>query len=255
MVKVVGFIFLAIFNFALNAPADDIYKKMGIEWIDVQGGTFKMGSARGDPDEKPVHSITLDNFSITKYEITFDQYDAFCEATGWSKPEDVEWGRGKRPVININWNDAMAFCDWLSQNTGDNIHLPTEAQWEYAARGGHLSNNYRYSGSDEADAVAWNAENSEKVTHPVGEKCPNELGIFDMSGNVFEWCMDWYDEKYYSLSPKNDPQGPSSGYLRVIRGGSWYDLAELFRCTNRDCFPPFRSFWHIGFRIVRERRD
>lgn len=212
-----------------------------------------MGSNNGEHDETPVHSVTLKNYSISKYEITFDQYETFCEATGRNKPEDVAWGRGKRPVININWNDAAAFCKWLSQETGENIHLPTEAQWEYAAREGHLSSNHRYSGSDDVNAVAWHAENSEKVTHPVGEKYPNALGIFDMSGNVFEWCRDWYDKDYYVESPKKNPQGPASGYLRVIRGGSWYDLPSFLRCTNRDCFPPFRSFWHIGFRIVREQ--
>lgn len=255
MVKVIGIILLVILNLNFENPADDIYKEMGITWIEVQGGTFKMGSKNGAHDEVPVHSVTLDFYSISKYEITFDQYETFCEATGRGKPEDVEWGRGKRPVININWNDAVNFCIWLSLKTGENIHLPTEAQWEYAARGGHLSSKHRYSGGDEANAVAWNAKNSGKVTHPVGQKHPNELGIYDMSGNVFEWCQDWYGKDYYSESPKKNPLGPAVGYLRVIRGGSWYDLEDFLRCTNRDCFPPFRSFWHIGFRIVRELRD
>jgi formylglycine-generating enzyme required for sulfatase activity len=251
MKKIICSILVALFFFTLNAQDTDMYKKMGIEWVKIKGGTFQMGSKRGDLDERPVHTVELEPFFISKYEVTFDQYDAFCEDTDRKKPEDVKWGRGKRPVINVNWNDAMAFCKWLSQKTGDKIHLPTEAQWEYAARGGNTSSRYLYSGNDKADSIAWYAHNSDKTTQPVGQKLPNERGIHDMSGNICEWCQDWYDRDYYSHSPKQNPRGPESGYLRVIRGGSWYDLGEFLRCTNRDCFPPIRSFWHIGFRIVR----
>lgn len=252
MKKAIISLFVVLFSFNTSAQNKNVYKKLGIEWINVEEGTFSMGSKQGESDEKPVHKVKLDDYQISKYEITFGQYEVFCEETNRKKPEDVNWGRGKRPVINVNWNDAAAFCEWLSQKSGDKIKLPTEAQWEYAARGGRLSKNYSYSGSEDVSTVSWYAGNSDKITHQTGQKTPNELGIYDMSGNVYEWCRDWYEKNYYEQSAKSNPQGPLSGYVRVIRGGSWYDLENFLLCTNRECFPPFRCFWHIGFRIVKE---
>lgn len=252
MSKAISFLLMVLLLFPFDGLNENECDKMGIEWIKVEGGTFRMGSDRNDSNGKPVHVVKLDGYYISRYEVTFEQYDAFCDATDRNKPEDVGWGRGKRPVINVCWSDAAAFCQWLSQKTGDNVHLPTEAQWEYAARGGDESRKHLYSGSNEADAVAWYAANSDKMSHPVGKKRPNELGVHDMSGNVYEWCRDWYDEEYYSHPSKQNPRGPSSGYLRVIRGGSWYDLSGFLACTHRNAFPPARAFWHIGFRLVKD---
>jgi len=224
---------------------------LNIEWIKVEGGSFQMGSNLM-VKEKPVHKVELDSFYISKYEVTFSQYDKFCETTGRRKPGDEGWGRGNRPVINVSWNDAKAFCDWLSKKTGQNIHLPTEAQWEYAARGGNKSKGYKYSGSNNLEEIAWFSRNSEKNTHPVGQKKPNELGIYDMTGNVREWCHDWYDEDYYSNSETKNPKGPSEGRTRVNKGGKWNDYPVSLRISYRGYATSSLGTFGIGFRIIKD---
>ena len=233
--------------------------------VAVEGGTFRMGSYSGSSDEKPLHSVTVSDFNISKTEVTFEQYDVFCDATGRNKPGDEGWGRGDRPVINVNWLDAVAYCEWKSKATGKTYRLPTEAEWEYAARGGNMSKGYKYSGSNNLDTIAWYKNNSGWETHPVAQKQPNELGLYDMSGNVWEWCSDWYGD--YSSSPQTDPQGSNSGDYRVRRGGSfvcygigpWYSLvsgSEILRGPSR-CrvaargmnAPDHRNYYR-GFRLV-----
>ena len=210
------------------------------EFVAVEGGTFQMGS----------NSVTVSDFNISKTEVTFEEYDAFCDATGSDKPHDFNWGRGERPVMNVSWRDAVAFCEWMSKVTGKTYRLPTEAEWDYAARGGNKSKDYDYSGSNDLDAVGWYRNNSGSKTHPVAEKQPNELGLYDMSGNVWEYCSDWYDEDYYSRSPRTDPQGPNSGSSRVLRGGSW--LGSVFDCrvASRLRFYPGLRGSAVGFRLV-----
>jgi formylglycine-generating enzyme required for sulfatase activity len=217
----------------------------------VKGGTFTMGSSESN-DEKPMHTVTLGNFIMMKYEVTFAQYDAFCDATGNTKPSDQGWGRGNRPVINVSWNDATAYAQWLSQKTGKNWRLPTEAEWEYAARGGSAGSASAalYSGSSNIDEVAWYSANSDSQTQPVGQKRPNALGLCDMTGNVWEWCQDWYGSSYYSSSLTNNPQGPSSGTNRVCRGGSCTDNASFCRAANRTCDAPDDRINTLGFRLV-----
>ena len=224
---------------------------LGFEWVKVSAGSFKMGSNEYS-DEKPVHRVYLDTYYISKYEVTFDQYDAFCAATGRGKPSDSGWGRGSRPVINVSWYDAVAFCEWLSRKTGRAVRLPTEAEWEKAARGGNNSRGYEYSGGNVVGSVAWYSENSGSKTHPVGRKSANELGIYDMSGNVWEWCSDWYDKNYYSRSSSRNPTGPSSGSYRVFRGGGWGVSAGGCRSANRNFLHPSNRFYGLGFRPVME---
>jgi len=221
----------------------DIPKNM----VFVQGGTFQMGSNDGGSDEKPIHSVTLSDYYISKYEVTFAEYDKFCESTGRTKPSDYGWGRGNRPVINVSWNDAAAYCTWAGGR------LPTEAEWEYAAKGGASATlSHQYSGSANIDEVAWYSSNSGSKTHEVGIKQPNELGIYDMSGNVWEWCNDWYDENYYKDSPKTNPQGPSSGTYRVLRGGSWNNAYNNCRSADRNRSNPTGAFINYGFRFVQD---
>ena len=216
------------------------------DMVYVQGGTFNMGSNEGEDNEKPVHSVTLSNFYIGKYTVTFAQYDAFCNETKRSKPGDEGWGRGNRPVINVSWDDAVAYCRWLSTKTGKTYRLPTEAEWEYAARGGNKSKGYTYSGSNNIDAVAWYSDNT---AHPVGQKQANELGLYDMTGNVWEWCSDWYGD--YSSGSQTNPKGASSGTNRVLRGGSWYHVPLNCRVANRySSSTPDNRNDNFGFRVV-----
>ena len=230
------------------------------ELVHVEGGTFMMGSDEGENNEKPAHPVTLKSFSIGKYPVTFKEFNIFCEATrrkladDWNVGEWEENESDRWPVfLSIDWEDARKYCEWLSSMTGKKYDLPTEAQWEYAARGGSLSKGYKYSGSDNIDEVAWYLENSSHWVHPAGEKKPNELGIYDMTGNVCEWCLDLYDENYYSVSPEKDPAGPSEGDRKVIRGGDLNSSVYGCRITKRDKMYPFGSspVDPTGFRVVR----
>ena len=218
------------------------------EFVAVKGGTFQMGSNSGRIDEKPVHSVTVSDFNISKTEVTFEQYDAFCDATGRDKPDDEGWGRGNRPVIYVDWQDAFDYCEWMSKTTGETYRLPTEAEWEYAARGGSKSKGYTYSGGNNLYAVAWYDNNSRDKTHPVAQKQPNELGLYDMSGNVYEWCSDWYGD--YSSSPQTDPQGSNSEEYRVLRGGGWLHHDSGCRVAFRLGYSPDGRYNFYGFRLV-----
>ena len=248
------------------------------EMVLVEGGEFQMGSAEGNTNEGPVHSVKISHsFYMGIYEVTFDEFDAFCADTGrYNKPDDGGKGRGNRPVLGVDWDDAIEYCNWLSENEGltpcysgkgklaqcefsaSGYRLPTEAEWEFAARGGVKSQGYTYSGSDDPEDVAWFADNAEGGAHPVGEKTPNELGLFDMSGNRFEWCWDWYLKEYYSISPPIDPLGPPRlevdspfDLVRVRRGGSWGEDAVSIRATTRS-FDTFNYPGGNGFRLVRK---
>jgi formylglycine-generating enzyme required for sulfatase activity len=227
--------------------------EISIQWIHVEGGTFSMGSDKGS-DEKPIHTVSVNSFYIGATEVTFDQYDMFCKTTGREKPNDEGWGRGKRPVINVSWNDAVAYCQWASEMAGTEIRLPTEAEWEYAARGGSKSRGFDYSGSSNVGEVAWYSGNSGGKTHEAATKQANELGIYDMSGNVWEWCADWYNENYYSQSPTSNPTGPNSGASRVLRGGSWFNGVDLYcRVASRYCGTPGNRNYNYGFRCSRTK--
>ncbi len=256
------------------------------DFILVEGGTFSMGSTSGYDSELPIHDVMVYSFYISKYEVTFEQYDVFCNDTGREKPYDKRWGRGNRPVINVSWYDAVEYCNWLSEKEGlqkayiidksrtdpnneneydqdevkwlvtynlnaNGYRLPTEAEWEFAARGGNYSRGYVYSGSDDVADVAWYIDNSDIATHPVGQKNPNELGLYDMSGNVEEWCWDWRGYDYYTFSPLINPVGPLSGSYRVNRGGS-IDMELWLRNANRyPGYPADDRDVFLGFRIVR----
>ncbi len=225
---------------------------LGIKWVRVDGGRFRMGNDNGlSPDESPEHEVSLDGFFISATEITFDQYDRFCEATKKTKPNDNGWGRGRMPVINVNWNDAYEFCQWATNVTGSPVRLPTEAEWEFAARGGTKSRKFTFSGGNKVDDVAWFAENSERKTHNVALKAPNELGIYDMTGNIWEWVADWYSDEYYSVSPKHNPQGPQTGTHHVLRGGSWLSTATYSHVTTRSSLRSDYISTGNGFRVCR----
>ncbi len=256
--------------------------------VEIGSGYFRMGDGLEEwetPWMGPVHNVIIGiTYLMGVYEVTFNEFDAFCEDTGRSKPYDNGWGRGTRPVINVSWWDAIAYCNWLSGKMGISpaydargnminaagqvtrnvptvvgIRLPTEAEWEYAARGGSAdivggveTNKYVYSGGNNLGEVAWYRDNSGSKTQPVGQKTPNELGIYDMTGNVEEWCFDWFANYIYSGSVMN-PTGPQSGSDgRVTRGGMYYwwpdDSRLCFRSFMED---PSIRYCGTGFRIVR----
>ena len=217
-------------------------KCINLKMIYVEGGTFAMGSNSGESDEKPIHNVTLDSYYIGETEITQAQWRAVMGSNPSAYKGD------NRPVEKVSWNDAKEFCKKLSELTGKRYVLPTEAQWEYAARGGNQSKGYTYSGSNNIDEVAIYDVYSSKHSN-VKSKKPNELGIYDMSGNVWEWCSDWYSSSYSSSSQTN-PQGPTSGSYRVLRGGSWGGIAGSCRVAYRDYDYPSNAFNNYGFRVV-----
>ena len=218
-----------------------------IEMVKVEAGTFMMGatSEMKDPDrwEKPVHQVTLTNdYYMGKYEVTQALWEAVMDSNpSYFKGDNL-------PVETVSWNDCQEFISKLNSMTGRKFRLPTEAEWEYAARGGKKSRGYQYSGSNSISDVAWYRGNSGRVTHPVGTKQANELGIYDMSGNVEEWCSDWYGS--YSSSSQTNPTGADSGSFRVYRGGSWSGFAGYCRASNRCCRFPNLPYYDFGLRLV-----
>ena len=219
--------------------------KYNMVW--VNGGTFRMGAtSEQDCDaydiEKPVHSVTLSGYYIGKTEVT----QALWKAVMGSNPS--EFKGDNLPVGNVSWYDCQEFIRKLNSLTGQNFRLPTEAEWEFACRGGNNSLGYKYSGSDSIDNVAWYDGNSGDKTHPVATKSANELGIYDMSGNVEEWCCDWYGD--YTSGAQTNPKGPESGSFPVYRGGSWLNGARYCRSSNRNYFDPAYRFNCLGLRLV-----
>jgi len=213
----------------------------------VSGGTFNMGatSEQGSDaysDEKPVHRVTVSSYYIGQTEVT----QALWQAVMGSNPS--KWKSDNLPVECVSWDDCQTFIEKLNANTGRTFRLPTEAEWEFAARGGNNSRGYKYSGSNYPDDVAWYDSNSGSKTHTVATKQPNELGIYDMSGNVWEWCSDWYGN--YSSSSQTNPTGPNSGSGRVGRGGGWYFFAGYCRVSYRNFDAPDFRYGHLGLRLV-----
>jgi len=259
-------------------PTQKIYPTILTEMVLVDAGDFLMGSTDGFADEQPVHAVTISKpFYIGVYEVTFEEFDIFCANTlRYNKPDDRGIGRGNRPVIGVDWHDAVEYCNWLSEGEGltscysgkgkvskcdfsaNGYRLPTEAEWEYAARGGQKSQGYIFAGNKNPDEVAWYGDNSGGETHPVGQKEPNELGLYDMSGNTFEWCWDWYVKDYYHESPSVNPLGPplpqvefNWELVRVRRSGSWLENSASIRTTTRSFDNPSYPGSN-GFRLVRK---
>jgi formylglycine-generating enzyme required for sulfatase activity len=252
---------------------------VSFKMVAIIGGSFQMGSYDGQDDEKPVHSVTVSDFYMGETEVTVAQFEAFVKATNyqtdaekrtggygswiwngseWEEKDGVTWrcdvGGNVRsrsdynhPVLHVSWNDAEAYCEWLSRTTGKSYKLPTEAEWEYAAGGGSTGRT-KWAGTDSESSLgsyAWYYANSNSQTHPVGTKSPNGLGLYDMSGNVWEWCSDWY-KGYPGSSGVSDYTGSS----RVSRGGSWNFNSGYCRVANRYYFTPFSRYNYLGFRVV-----
>lgn len=273
-----------------NIEIEDNYlSERAGEMIFVPGGTFKMGSLKSSyKDDKPVHEVKISPFYISKYEVTVEKFKKFVSerkggyrteaeqkgyslvwnGQGWDKSPKLTWEKDQYgavrsdynyPVVHISWNDAQAFVEWLSKTEGAVYRLPTEAEWEYAARGGSEGAMEDYSGSKNVKSVAWFDNNSAGKIHSIGRKRANNLGIHDMSGNVAEWCQDWYSRAYYKAFGTSDivqdpsgPQNPDNNGARIIRGGSWTNDKKLCTVSARNFVAPTFSRNNLGFRVVRE---
>jgi formylglycine-generating enzyme len=248
----------------------------------IPAGDFLMGAADAEEDERPVHRVFISEFLISRSPVTHSEYAGFVHATGYPPPAirglplvalggrdsafrelatPYVWedgnpppGRTNHPVVLVRYDDALAYCRWVSDSLGRGVRLPTEAEWEKAARGG--IEGQRYPSGDDIDPSACNflddpAAKSERGTRPTGSYPPNAYGLYDMSGNVWEWVTDWYHAGYYGLGETRDPRGPESGNMRIVRGGSWVndDLSQL-RSAYRHKVPPDTYAHSVGFRIV-----
>jgi len=246
-------LFATIGLWAQTQGKEKVFNKPTIDWVSIPAGSFTMGSPTSEVDRSDneiQHQVTLSAFKMSKHEITFEQYDLFCDATGRSKPDDAGWGRGNRPVINVSWDDATAFAEWMG------CLLPTEAEWEYACRAGTTTpfstgNNLTSSQANYNGDYPYNnnaqGEYRTKTT-PVGSFAANAFGLFDMHGNVWEWCSDWYGD--YTTWAQTNPKGASSGSDRVLRGGGWDAGADYCRAASRGNNTPDSRFTDLGFRLV-----
>lgn len=239
------FFFNIFFSFSQKSSLEE-------NMILVEGGTFMMGQDNPDiackgctQDEQPIHRVTLNSYYIGKYEVTQKEWNDIMNDN-----PNYEEDCSNCPVEGISWIDIQEFIKKLNSKTGKIFRLPTEAEWEFAAKGGIKSQKFAYSGSNVVADVSWSSLKKDKKIHSVGQKKPNELGIYDMSGNVWEWCNDLYDGNYYTISPTVNPTGPTIGKDRVLRGGAFYSQSNDIRVTARyRFFPTFKTNAN-GFRLA-----
>jgi formylglycine-generating enzyme required for sulfatase activity len=254
-------------------------------WVFLSGGSFVMGNEGKEFDEKPEHTVTVDGFWISPFEVTMAEFDEYCKAVDIPRLNDSGWSRYEQPAINLSWYEVIEYCNWRSEKEGlipcyeirkdiqdknnwnaqdkkryliiwnrnaNGYRLPTEAEWEYAARGGSGAARTFYAGSDQLDDYGWYVANSGGRAHPVGQKAVNPAGLYDMSGNVWEMCWDWYERKHYQLTDGAvNPVGPENGNIRVARGGSYSQIAENSRVYKRNGVNPDSVSSEAGFRLVR----
>lgn len=277
LLTLLGLLFLS----TLSVQAGETTDKFGITMVDIPAGSFMMGSCKqtaamdeenikraflGQPplkidcgtpdndasdDETPLHQVQVSAFKMGKTEVTLGQFKKFVAEAGRTdlvSDDFMQYNNqgDQAPVVMVSWHDAQDFIAWLNQQTSKNYQLPSEAQWEYACRAGGRQ---AYCGGNNIDDVAWYIRNIVGGLHPVGQKQANGFGLYDMSGNVLEWCRDWYAGDYYKHSPPADPNGPSSGEARVNRGGSWMDSPRRLRSANRDYDSPGSRSVNLGFRL------
>jgi formylglycine-generating enzyme required for sulfatase activity len=277
-IKRLSLLFLLIASFGAYAQSKTATKAKKSPPIDlskfalVEGGSYTMGSNTAvEPNQKPEHTVRVNDFYIGKNEVTFEEYDLYTDSLKRPRTDDMKWGRGRRPAMILSWYDAVEYCNWLSKreklqpayvikdkevtwlDTANGYRLPTEAEWEYAARGGKLSKGTKYAGAEKPESVVWFNANSENKTQPVAQKAANELGLYDMTGNVWEWCWDVYDGGYYQTSPADNPKGQPTGPYRSMRGGAWYNVADYATVTARQYHSPEFRQNSVGFRIARNK--
>lgn len=226
----------------------DLGKDVKMEFVLIPAGSFTMGSDKSRDNEKPAHKVTITNpFYLGKYEVTQPQYEVIMgmNPSGFKNP--------KNPVEKVTWYMAVEFCEKLSKKTGKTCRLPTEAEWEYACRAGSDTKYCFGEFSKPLKEYAWFKKNAAGKTHEVGQKKPNDWGLYDMYGNAWEWCQDWYDQTFYANSPEKDPKGPETGKWRVLRGGSWYEPDSALKSSTRARIKPKVTDTNYGFRVCVEK--
>src|SRR5262245_44503067 len=226
------------------------------EMIVIPEGEFLMGSERGAANERPAHRVWVDRFALGRSAVTNRLYRIFLEVTGRTAPPGSDDARfnpldpaADQPVTSVSWFDAVAYCEWLGQRSGKPYRLPTEAEWERAARGGLESKLYTW-GDEPPTAQPRYNELWRRGPEPCGQRPSNGFGLYDISENVHEWCADWYDADYYSVSPLGNPQGPATGVRRASRGGSWRHQIKISRVSARSSIPPEFRYSDYGFRCA-----
>ncbi len=277
-VLIVTFVIMCSFDICMIvASASDIeVEQIAGSMVLIKGGCFRMGNTfdGGDKDEKPVHKVCVGDYYLGKYEVTNRQFATFlndvdkatnrklwftinekehCYISGDIGNYRVRSGYEEHPVVCVSWHGATEFAAWISEKTGFNYRLPTEAEWEYAARSGGKQEKWSGTGYEsKIGEYAWYADNSGNKTHPVGQKKPNVSGLYDMSGNVWEWVRDWYKGDYYQKNQENNPEGPLEGSGRVVRGGCCDNPPKALRTANRVGYTPVGRGFDIGFRLARK---
>ena len=220
--------------------------------VSIEAGTFMMGSDDGPDNERPVHRVRVDAFALAACQTTNAEYAAFLAATGHPAPpfwSDPALNDARQPVAGVSWFDAVAYCDWLSGVAGRRHRLPTEAEWERAARGGAEGLRYPW-GDAPPETQPGYEERWRNGTARVGSHKPNAFGLYDICENVHEWCADWYSATWYASSPAENPAGPTTGTRRVSRGGSWRHAVKISRCAARSSIPPHFQYADYGFRVA-----
>jgi sulfatase modifying factor 1 len=225
--------------------------------VRVPAGWFLMGCDQGRDEEQPVHRVWVDEFEMAALQVRRRDYAIFLQATQNPEPRywrSPEFSDPEHPVVGVNWMEASAYCAWLSDLTGRHYRLPTEAEWERAARGGREGELYAWGNTPPEAHAAYQRRWGGEVTGPlpVGQDQPNPFGLFDMGENVHEWCLDWFDKEYYAVSPERNPRGPRAGVRRASRGGSWRHHIKVSRCGARSSIPPAFQYADYGFRVVRD---
>ena len=218
----------------------------------IPEGWFQMGCDAGRDDEKPAHRVWVDAFELAAFQTTNSEYASFVQATHHPPPllwDDPSFANSEQPVVAVSWFDAVAFCDWLSRTLGKQFRLPTEAEWERAARGGVDGEMYPW-GNCAVEELPDYANRWKSGPEPVGLYAPNPYGLYNLGDNVHEWCADWYDAGYYAVSPERKPQGPLSGNRRASRGGSWRHQNKVTRTAARSSIPPEFKYADYGFRVA-----
>jgi len=224
--------------------------------IQIPAGSFLMGSDSGQDCERPIHRVGLDAFRMASTQVTNAQYQQFHTATRTVPPPfftDPNFNQPEQPVVAVSWHEAMRYCEWLSAETNRNFRLPTEAEWEYAARGGLEQKQFPW-GDDPPQSLPDYAKRWQTGPEPVASYAPNGFGLYDIGDNVHEWCNDWFDPDYYAISPDHNPEGPDQCPMKpprkASRGGSWRHHIKVARCSARSSIPPEFQYADYGFRVA-----